>query len=163
MRILFILFVFLPIAEIMLLIEVGDHIGGLNTVALVILTALLGAALLRHQGLGTLLQANQRLAQGQLPIKEMLSGIMLAVGGALLLTPGFITDSIGFFCLLPPTRNWVIGHLLRKGVVGANGFSAFSYSASSHQAGSSAPMGGPERESTAHKATTIEGEYRRED
>ena len=133
MRLLFFLFVIMPIVEIMLLIEVGDHIGGLNTVALVILTAVIGAALLRQQGLDTLFRANQKMAQGQIPIKEMLTGILLAVGGALLLTPGFITDTIGFICLLPFTRSWLAAQLLRKGVVSSSGgFSHFSYSSSAH-------------------------------
>ena len=171
MRTLFFFFVVMPIAEIMLLIEVGDHIGGLNTVALVILTAIVGAALLRQQGLDTLLKANQKMAQGQIPIKEMLQGIMLAVGGALLLTPGFITDAIGFICLLPFTRAWLAGLLLRKGVVSsAGGFSGFSYSAHSQhyqqQGGkgrSEPPFTEVERESSSRSNTTIEGEYRRED
>ncbi|WP_339668821.1 FxsA family protein [Dasania marina] len=172
MRILFFLFILIPIAEIMLLIEVGDHIGGLNTVALVFLTAIIGAALLRKQGVDTLLRANQRMAQGEIPIKEMLSGIVLAVGGALLLTPGFITDAVGFFCLLPLTRGWAVDHLVRKGVVaGSGGFTAFS--AGGFGAG---PTGGPAAGPTVGKGgdkqrsslgggehTTIEGEYRRED
>ncbi|MGK0441991.1 MAG: UPF0716 protein FxsA [Pseudohongiellaceae bacterium] len=169
MRILFFLFVVMPIAEIMLLIEVGDHVGGLNTIALVIVTAIIGAALLRQQGLDTLFKANQKMAQGQMPIKEMLSGIILAVGGALLLTPGFITDAVGFICLLPLTRSWLAARLLRKGVVGSHGFSAFSYSANSQnfqqgQPKSGSPLDGVEREApNQSSATTIEGECRRED
>ena len=164
MRLLFFLFVIMPIVEIMLLIEVGDHIGGLNTIALVILTAIIGAALLRQQGLDTLFKANQKMAQGQIPIKEMLAGILLAVGGALLLTPGFITDTIGFICLLPLTRNWLAGQLLRKGVVSSSGgFSHFSYSASSRshsQGGADFRDPGAARHRENH---IIEGECRRED
>ncbi|MCR8923643.1 FxsA family protein [Dasania sp. GY-MA-18] len=165
MRILFFLFVLIPIAEIMLLIEVGDHIGGLNTVALVLLTAIIGAGLLRKQGLDTLLRANQRMAQGEIPIKEMLSGIVLAVGGALLLTPGFITDALGFLCLLPLTRGWAIEHLIRKGVMaGGSGYASFSYS-SQGQAGPrpAGPKAEVQREVPGSHNTTIEGEYRRED
>lgn len=104
MKFLFILFVVLPIVEIMVLIEVGSQIGTLNTAALVVLTALIGSLMLRQQGLSTLFRARERIDSGQLPLQEMLEGICLAVGGALLVTPGFVTDAIGFACLLPVSR-----------------------------------------------------------
>ncbi len=105
---LFIIFVVLPIAEIGLLIEVGERIGTLNTVGFVVLTALVGSLMLRHQGLSTLFRARARIDSGELPLQEMLEGICLAVGGALLVTPGFITDVLGFICLLPGTRRWLV-------------------------------------------------------
>ena len=104
MKFLFILFVVLPIVEIMVLIEVGSQIGTLNTAILVVLTALIGSLMLRQQGLSTLFRARERIDSGQLPLQEMLEGICLAVGGALLVTPGFVTDAIGFACLLPVSR-----------------------------------------------------------
>ena len=117
MRLFFLLFITVPIVEMWLLIEVGSRIGALSTIAMVFLTAAVGLALLRQQGLQTLLKVNQRMEQGQLPAEEILEGVMLAVGGALLLTPGFVTDAIGFACLLPLSRKWLVAGLLRQGVL----------------------------------------------
>ena len=97
-------FIVLPILEMYVLIKVGGNLGALNTVLLVLLTALIGVALLRVQGFRTLINARNKLGMAQLPAEEMITGIFLAIGGALLLTPGFITDIIGFLCLVPLTR-----------------------------------------------------------
>jgi UPF0716 protein FxsA len=105
---LLILFVVTPIFEMLLLIEVGSKIGALNTVGLVLLTAMIGLALLRKQGLDTLLRANQKINSGEVPAQEMAEGLALAAGGALLLTPGFLTDGIGFCLLLPFTRKLLV-------------------------------------------------------
>jgi len=88
-------------------------IGAWPTIALVFLTAMVGLSLLRQQGFSTLMRVNQKLESGQLPAQEVLEGIFLAVGGALLLTPGFITDSIGFACLLPFTRRLLVQQWLK--------------------------------------------------
>lgn len=117
MSVFLFLFIILPIAEMAVLIKVGGMIGVLNTVGLVLLTAVIGAWLLRQQGLATLLRANQRLNSGELPAKEVAEGLILAVGGALLLTPGFITDTIGFLCLIPGTRHWLAAQALKRMVV----------------------------------------------
>lgn len=114
MRFLLALFIIVPISEMWLLIQVGAQIGALYTVLLVFLTAAAGLALLRRQGLNTLMRLNQKIEQGQMPAGEIAEGVALAVGGALLLTPGFITDGIGFICLLPFTRKWFLGGLLGK-------------------------------------------------
>ncbi|MFL1464637.1 FxsA family protein [Marinobacter sp. DUT-3] len=118
------LFIIMPIAEMAVLIKVGGVIGVLNTIGLVLLTAVVGAWLLRQQGLATLLRANQRLNSGELPAKEVAEGLVLAVGGALLLTPGFITDTVGFLCLIPGTRHWFVAQALKRLVVSgqASGF-----------------------------------------
>lgn len=108
MKFLFILFVVMPVAEITLLIKVGQQIGALYTAALVVLTAIVGSFMLRQQGLSTLFRAQERMNSGQIPLQEMLEGIFLAVGGALLITPGFITDVFGFLCLLPVTRKALV-------------------------------------------------------
>ena len=86
------------------LIKVGGNLGALNTVLLVLLTALIGVALLRVQGFRTLMNAKNKLGMAQLPAEEIITGIFLAIGGALLLTPCFITDIFGFLCLVPFTR-----------------------------------------------------------
>ncbi len=113
-------FLTVPIVEIYLLIKVGQVIGAGWTIALVVLTAVIGVWLLRLQGLSTLLRARQKLEQDELPAQELLEGMGLVVAGALLLTPGFFTDTIGFLLLLPPTRRWLVRRLAARLVVGAN-------------------------------------------
>ena len=103
-----------PIVEMYLLIEVGGQIGGLPTIGLVMLTAVIGVALLKRQGLATLTRGMGRMQRGEVPIGEMAEGILLAVAGALLLTPGFVTDGIGFVLLWPPTRVIVARWLLSR-------------------------------------------------
>ncbi|WP_041522848.1 FxsA family protein [Gilvimarinus agarilyticus] len=117
MPIFFLLFIIVPLLEIALFIQVGDLIGVMPTVALVILTAVFGVLLLRWQGLATLMRARNRMQQGQMPAQEMVEGIMLAFAGAMLLTPGFFTDTVGFLLLLPPCRKALFGALGRRIVV----------------------------------------------
>ena len=112
--VLFLLFLLVPLVEIYFLIKVGNLIGAIPTIALVVFTALLGAMLLRFQGLTTLTRSRHVLAQGQLPALEMLEGVLLLFAGALLLTPGFFTDAIGFAFLVPPLRQAVIRWFLSK-------------------------------------------------
>ena len=109
-----VLFLLIPIIEIFFLIKVGEVIGAWPTIILVVLTAVIGAALLRQQGLSTLARLQQNLGQGKLPAQEMIEGILLAVGGALLMTPGFVTDTIGFLCLLPVTRQWLAKAIIKR-------------------------------------------------
>lgn len=108
------LFIAVPLVEMVVLIKVGQQIGALSTIALVILTAVIGIALLKQQGLAMLNRANWKMNQGQIPAREMAEGIVLAVGGALLLTPGFVTDAIGFLCILPGTRHLILGKVLKN-------------------------------------------------
>ena len=115
-------FIVLPILEMYILIEVGGFIGALNTIGLVLLTALLGLILLRQQGFRTLLNARNKLMQAELPTEELVTGIFLAVGGALLLTPGFVTDFIGFMCLLPFKRSFLMS-LIATSFFDVSGFS----------------------------------------
>ena len=100
----FLLFFVTPILEMYLLIEVGGYIGALYTIGLVMLTAVIGLALLRVQGLATLTRGMERLQRGELPAQEVAEGLLLAVAGAVLITPGFVTDAIGFVLLLPVGR-----------------------------------------------------------
>lgn len=115
MRLLFIIFVVVPIVEILLLLEVSDRIGGLNTVLAVVLTAFIGINMLKHQGISTLFRAKQRMSNGQIPAQEIIEGLFLAFGGALLLTPGFITDAVGFMCLIGPSRRLMARYLISDG------------------------------------------------
>lgn len=117
MRALFLIFLVVPIVEMLLLFEVAEHIGGLSTVGLVVLTAVIGIQVLKQQGLSTITRAQRRLDSGELPMQEVLEGLFLAVGGAFLLTPGFITDTLGFILLIGPTRRLLVGWLIRSGKV----------------------------------------------
>ncbi|VAW96753.1 FxsA protein [hydrothermal vent metagenome] len=106
------LFILTPILEIYLFIEIGSEIGALSTIALIALTAIVGVALIRYQGLSTLQNVQRQMQQGQIPAVGLLEGIMLFFAGALLLTPGFFTDTLGFIILIPPIRKslalWIL-------------------------------------------------------
>ncbi|MBK1885476.1 FxsA family protein [Marinobacter sp. DY40_1A1] len=132
MPIFLFIFIVMPIAEMAVLIQVGSVIGVFNTIGFVLLTAVVGAWLLRQQGLATLLKANQRLNSGELPAKEVAEGLILAVGGVLLLTPGFITDAVGFLCLLPFSRHWLAAQALKR-MVATNTSGGFYFRAGGGQ------------------------------
>ena len=102
---LLLLFTILPVVELALLIQVGRAIDVGPTIGLVILTGLVGAALARHQGLRTLRRIQHDTARGLMPATELLNGAMILAAGLLLVTPGIITDAIGFLLLIPPARN----------------------------------------------------------
>jgi UPF0716 protein FxsA len=111
------LFLAVPIIEIYLLIQVGQVIGAGWTILLVVLTAVIGVWLLRIQGLSTMTRAQHKLQQNELPAREILEGMGLLVAGALLLTPGFFTDGVGFLLLFPPTRIWLVNQAASRMVV----------------------------------------------
>tara|TARA_R110001592_G_scaffold267611_1_gene533668 strand:+ start:23801 stop:24304 length:504 start_codon:yes stop_codon:yes gene_type:complete len=119
MPILFFIFIVVPIVEMYLLIKVGAVIGGLYTIGLVLLTALIGVSLLKKQGLSTFMNAQQKMQTGQMPIKEIAEGLMLAVAGALLLTPGFVTDTVGFILLTPVLRQYLATKVFQKWIKNA--------------------------------------------
>jgi UPF0716 protein FxsA len=98
------LFIAVPILELYVIVEVGGLIGVLPTLALLLAMSLLGAALLRHQGRGAWRRFNEAIAERRFPGREVADGLLITLGGALLLTPGFITDAVGLLLLLPPTR-----------------------------------------------------------
>ncbi len=114
MRAFLLLFIIMPVLEMWLLIKVGGVIGATSTILLVLATAAIGFAMLRRQGFATLFSARQRLEAGELPAEEIIAGLILAVSGALLLTPGFVTDAIGFAGLLPALRNRLIKRLIAR-------------------------------------------------
>ncbi|SEA31077.1 FxsA family protein [Microbulbifer marinus] len=147
MRPLLLMFIVVPILEMWLLITVGREIGALPTIGLVLLTAVVGLALLRRQGLSTVMRAQQKMQAGELPAREMVEGIFLAVGGALLLTPGFFTDALGFACLIPGLRQLLLGRILKHVVVIRPGFDVH---------------GAPHRQQRRGDRDVIEGDYSRE-
>lgn len=101
---LFILFTIIPIVELYLLIKIGGMIGALNTVLIILFTAVIGAYLAKTQGFRVIRKINQALNEGRLPARELLDGMVVLLGGFTLLTPGFLTDFIGLSMLFPPTR-----------------------------------------------------------
>ena len=101
---LFLVFLIVPVIEIYLLIKVGSRIGGAATVALLLLMSLIGAYLMRSQGGRVLARIQEELSQGRLPAAQLLDGALIFIGGVLLTTPGFFTDFIGIFFLVPATR-----------------------------------------------------------
>ena len=137
-------FVLAPLAEIYVLIKVGSEVGALNTIALCILTAVVGATLIRIQGISTVLRIRTALDRGEVPAMELLEGAQLAVAGALLLTPGFVTDTLGFVVLVPAVRRAVARAVIER------------HSERIHPPPGSGP-GGP------REPEVIEGEYRRID
>ena len=104
MAILVVLFIVVPIAELFVIIRVGELIGVLPTLLILLASAMVGSLLLRHEGRGAWRRFNQALGQGRFPGKEVADGALIVVGGTLLVTPGFITDAVGVLLLLPPTR-----------------------------------------------------------
>lgn len=175
---LLLLFIVMPVLEIWLLFKIGAQIGALPTIALVLLTAMLGLRLLRQQGMQTYVRLQQKMQQGQPPAQEMLEALALAIGGALLLTPGFVTDGLGLMCLLPYTRRSVVQAILtslikRQAGSAGSGFQAFHGTSPFQDIGAGNGFETEEREShhrqspfknqTRHSGNVIEGDFKRED
>jgi UPF0716 protein FxsA len=141
------LFILVPIIEIWLMIDIGSVIGAGWTVLAIISTAIIGASLVRYQGIGIYSRLNQTVQRGEIPAMEMIEGLTLLISGALLLTPGFITDALGFLILIPPLRRWFALNMLKRFFIvpGAPG----------------KPGQGPDEHDKSIEVTTIEGEYRR--
>lgn len=141
---LFLGLVGLALLEMIVLIKVGSVIGALPTVALVVLTALVGSSLVRSQGVRTLIDAQHKMQIGELPGREMMGGMLLALAGLLLLIPGFVTDIVAILLLQPWLRNRIADKLYGSGQFVVRG----------------GPMGGGPSQSGGH---TIEGEFKRKD
>lgn len=104
---LLLLFILIPAVELALLIEVGRHIGTLPTLALIAITGVLGAFLARSQGLGVWRHIKADVAAGRLPAGSVVDGVIILLAGAVLITPGFLTDALGFLCLVPTFRRFI--------------------------------------------------------
>lgn len=142
-RLIFLFFLVVPLLEIYLLLKIGGMIGVFKTVFMVVATAVIGAWLLRMQGFATWQRLQASMARGEIPTLEIIEGPILLVGGALLLTPGFFTDILGFLCLIPITRRNFALYLMEQGL------SSFIATGT--------------KKSESRKERTIEGEYKRED
>jgi len=108
------LFTLVPLVELSLLIELGRRIGLGATIAIVIITGILGAYLAKYEGFRIIFRIRRELSAGRLPTEELLDGVIILSGGLLLLTPGLMTDAIGFLALIPPTRSYIKRYLKRK-------------------------------------------------
>ncbi|MFM8648683.1 MAG: FxsA family protein [Actinomycetota bacterium] len=102
--ILFVLFFVVPIAELYVIIRIGSEIGFLNTLGIIVAVAMVGSWLVRREGLRTWTRFNESLASGRVPTREIVDGVLILGAGALLLTPGFLSDIVGVLLLFPPTR-----------------------------------------------------------
>lgn len=141
---LLLLFIALPLAETCLLIEVGSRIGALPTILAVIATAVIGSQLMRRQGMETLREIQRRQQRGEIPAGPMLEGVALLIAGVLLITPGFISDTLGFLLLVPPLRTRLARALLSRVFVLGGAAAGFGAGA-------------------GRSSETIEGKFRRED
>lgn len=111
---LLVLFIGIPLLEIQLLLQLNDAIGWLDTLAVVIATGILGAALARAQGLRVIQAIRTELAAGRAPTPQILDGVLVFLAGVLLITPGLLTDTVGFLLLIPATRRWLRQRVLRR-------------------------------------------------
>lgn len=116
-RLIFLIFLIVPLIEIGLFIVMGQAIGLWPTLLGVVVTALIGSYLVRRQGLGLLFEGRGLINSGQLPARQLAEGLMVAVAGALLLTPGYFTDLCGFVLLAPPVRAMIYDYLKTRMVI----------------------------------------------
>ncbi|MEQ1635598.1 MAG: FxsA family protein [Methylococcales bacterium] len=137
------IFVAVPFIEMYLLIQVGGIIGVFPTIVLVMLTAVIGASLLRQQGFATWQRLQSNLAQGVMPAYELIEGLLLLLGGVLLITPGFFTDALGFACMIPAVRQKFARYILENHLFNV--------------------AGSPFQSSSKTEPDVLEGEFKRDD
>lgn len=122
--ILLTLFIIVPIVELYILVTVGREIGTMNTIAIVIITGIVGASFAKSQGAQIIYKIRTTMNQGQMPGRELLQGAMILAGGIMLLTPGFLTDLLGLSLLVPVTRqfytNLALEYIRRRFLSGGN-------------------------------------------
>jgi UPF0716 protein FxsA len=108
------MFILIPILEISVIIQVGTFLGVMPTLAIMVVSALIGASLVRSQGIATLMSLRKKMDQGEMPSREIMEGLILLVAGVLLMTPGFVTDIVGMLILTAPVRRLVAETLLKR-------------------------------------------------
>ncbi|ASX10784.1 FxsA family protein [Aeromonas dhakensis] len=155
---LFLLLVGLVVLELTVMIEVGSVIGALPTVGLLILTAVLGSSLVRSEGIKTLFNAQQKMQQGEMPGREVMGGMMLALAGLLLIIPGFVTDFFGILLLQPWLRNKLADKL-----IGSNQFRMQMGGFQGRQQPFDEVPGSDQPGQSPRAGTTIEGEFERKE
>jgi len=168
-RILFVLFVIIPIIEIAVLMQVGAWLGAWPTIAIVVITAWLGAKNVKQQGIATLHSVQQKMAQGEMPSQEIVAGLLLLIAGVLLVTPGFVTDIFGLSLLIPQCRKALVSvvqkHLIVNQLGSGQGFSAYSqtrYSQQYYQNDSDIDEV-THAQSSERRGETIDGEFERKE
>ncbi len=112
--VLFLVFLVVPFLELLVILQVGRAIGALDTIALLVLVSMIGAWLVKREGLSVVRRAQERVAQGAVPGRELVDGVMILFAGALLITPGFLSDVVGVLLLLPPVRAALRGTVTRR-------------------------------------------------
>ncbi len=159
--VLLLLFICVPIIEIILFIHVGDFLGVWLTVALVLVTAFVGASLVRSQGIQTLMSVQRRMQQGEIPGQQIVEGVMLAIAGVLLLTPGFMTDAFGMLVLLPAPRAKIAKELMKRVKVNSVSGSGFhTQGGFGHNPFEQDPFNSSHyNHNTPNEGNTFEGEY----
>jgi len=173
-RILFALFIVVPIIEITVLMQVGALIGAWPTIAIVIISAWLGAKYVRQQGIATLQSVQTKMAQGEMPSGEIVTGLMLLVAGVLLVTPGFVTDAFGLLLLVPSVRqalaNSVQKHIKasQAGVFGGNAhFHSSTFTQTTGETFENevdnSDVFTPKQSISHQHGETIEGDFKRKD
>lgn len=155
-QILLLLFILVPIVEIAVLLQVGSLIGGLNTLLLIIVTAVVGATLVKQQGMQNWMTMQAKLAQGQMPGLEMAGGLLIFLAGVFLITPGFVTDLVGLAFLLPPTRHAIARTMMKRMIVrsGSASSTQFHFRQRTTHSGSR-----PGNAANDDEGTVIDGEY----
>ena len=108
------LFLVVPIIELYVIVQVASSVGVLETIGLLIVISVVGAWLVRHEGMSVMRKVQTQLQQGQMPTKQLVDGALILFAGALMLTPGFVTDALGVLLLVPPTRIAIRGVLMRR-------------------------------------------------
>ena len=166
-QLLFVLFIIIPVIEITVIMQVGALIGVWPTVAIVILSAWLGAKYVRQQGLATFQSVQAKMAQGEMPSDEIVSGLMLLVAGVLLVTPGFVTDSLGLLLLIPAVRAAIASKVQKHIKVNQFGAGAsYHHSAQGNvyqHESTTAPFTSSIEPLSHHQGETLEGEFQRKD
>lgn len=163
-RILFVLFIIIPIIEISVLMQVGTVLGVWPTIAIVIFTAWLGAKYVRQQGLSTLNSVQTKMAQGQMPSDEIVTGLMLLVAGVFLVTPGFVTDIFGLSLLIPAVRNAIVNGVKSNITLNASTSQQFHFHGEAQDDYSQSPRDPfNEKIKPPHTGQTLNGEFERKD
>ena len=111
---LLLLFIAVPVVELVLLIEIGQRVGTVATIGLIMGTGIIGASLARQQGISTLARFQKDLGAGRLPTEPIVDGVLILLAAAVLITPGVLTDLVGFLCLVPACRRWLKRYLQRR-------------------------------------------------
>ena len=160
-RVLFILFVIIPIIEIAVFMQVGDVLGFWPTLSIVVLTAWFGAKNVRQQGLSTMQSVQHKMHSGEMPSAEIITSFLLLIAGVLLITPGFITDALGLSLLVPAVRGALLRNVQQHMTTSVQGASFNADNTNNNF--SSANQERNKTSKSVHQGTTIEGEFERKD